>query len=179
MTDILMRPFVALQVAVFELRRARGWPDDDRVRDSARLPRNRHHHRAVLPQDRPPQPVLGRRTAASRTRRADRKRRKCRPSEALTASAESVRRPGYPLDRAGAYVFLERALELPHSGEGHRSRKQRNSPIAHEKAPCAPATSPIPLAAIPARAGRRWSSSPSSSSRSCFSSRGSSSSASR
>ena len=57
-----------------------------------------------------------------------------RSSEALTAPAESVRRPGYPLDRAGAYVFLERALELPHSGEGRRSRKQRKSPIAHETA---------------------------------------------
>ena len=31
---------------------AGGWPDDDRVRDSARLPRYRHHHRAVLPEER-------------------------------------------------------------------------------------------------------------------------------
>ena len=47
-----------------------------------------------------------------------------------------MRRPGYPLDRAGAYVFLERALELPHSGEGLRSRKQRlDHPIAHERDP--------------------------------------------
>ena len=98
--------------------------------------------------------------AASSVSRAP---RLVRPESAVvTATTASVRRPGYPLDRVGAYVFLKRALELPHSGEGRRSRQRQDRPIANKKDPCALATSLLPRAADPARAGRRWSSPPSS-----------------
>ena len=40
------------------------------VRDSARLPRNRHHHRALLPAERSPRALLGPRRAAFRELRA-------------------------------------------------------------------------------------------------------------
>ena len=42
-----------------------------------------------------------------------------------------MRRPGYPLDRAGAFAFLKLAFEVTCLSEGRGSRKSSDSPIAH------------------------------------------------
>jgi TadE-like protein len=42
-----------------------------------------------------------------------------------------VRRPGYPLDRAGAFAFLKLAFEVTCLSEGRGSRNSSDSPIAH------------------------------------------------
>jgi hypothetical protein len=60
MTDILLRPIIAMQVAVHQLREQEDGQTNDRVRDSARLHRYRHHHRSVLPERRAAQSLLER-----------------------------------------------------------------------------------------------------------------------
>ena len=105
---------------------ARGWPDDDRVRNSARLPRNRHHRRTVLPEERAAQPLLERgqlRFAGTRLTQPERIRGR------HAATSASVRRPGYPLDRVGAYVFLMKfRTTLSESGNrGHNERRRQAS----------------------------------------------------
>ena len=72
MYELLMRPARSTADRRGRAAGARGWPDDDRVRNSARLPRNRHHHCPVLPARRAAQSLLERGEQRLAARRATR-----------------------------------------------------------------------------------------------------------